>query len=118
MKLFVARSTINKSPIRVHTNSSSKPLRESPFISPKTETVRENDNLLKGRNGRGEMSLWETHGLDLAAQAPAAAGCRLGHGAPISAPRGDGVGPAGEKVTAGLGEETECRRNGSTNAVH
>lgn len=31
---------------------------------------------------------------------------------------GDGKGPTGEKVTAGLGEETECRKNGSINAVH
>lgn len=50
--------------MRTHTNFSSNPLQESSFISPKTETVRENDSLLKGRYGRGAVSLWERHGQD------------------------------------------------------
>lgn len=69
--------------MRTHTNFSSKPLQESPFISPKTGTVRENDNLLKGRNGRGSMSLWEMHGQDPTALAQAV-DSKHGHGAPIS----------------------------------
>lgn len=97
--------------MRTHTNFSSKPLQES-FISPKTGTVRENDNLLKGRNGRGAVSLWETHGRDPTVLAQAV-DSKHGEGAPISPRVGMARVPQGRRSLLALGRRLSAGEMGA-----
>lgn len=98
--------------MRVHTNFSSKPLQESSFISPKTETVRENDSLLKGRYGRGAVSLWERHGQDPTVLTQAV-DSKHGHGAPISPRVGMARVPQGRRSLLALGRRPSAGKMGA-----